>query len=109
MENYTMARPRKFDSEHHRRLRAKISAEVEHKRLMSLTQRGGDQSTKVFMYESVDEFGHPIDVIISSESEPGLGEIRSRFLPSIPIVPKLAKLIREARLAQVAQWRDSAG
>lgn len=94
-------RMKKFRLNHANELRA----ETEHKRLMSLTQNGGDRSRKVFMYETVDELGQTIDVIFSNESEPGEREIRSRFLPSVPIVPKLAATIRDSRLKQIGQWR----
>jgi hypothetical protein len=111
-----MVRPIKYTDPKHENLRkrvrlfrikhaAEISAEVEHKRLSNLKQNGGNQLPTVFLYELVDEFGQAFDVIISSESEPPARSRRSPLLPSISINPKLARMVRDARLSQLAEWR----
>jgi hypothetical protein len=92
---------RKFRTEHAAELRAK----AEHKRLMSLKLSRGSRHPTVFMYELVDESGQVFDIVISYESEPPAGAIRSPFLPSIPISARLARMLRDSRLKQLASWR----
>jgi hypothetical protein len=114
--NAIMGRQRKYNSEHHRKLRARVTrfradhaAEIretaEHKRLMSLKRVGGWRKQRYFLYEIVNESGKPIDVLITMEDQPPAGAIRSRFLPSVPMSPSLARMIRDARLSQLVEWR----
>jgi hypothetical protein len=115
--NTTMARPRKFSDIYHQKLRGRVAdfrarwsleikAERERKKLLRCTRNGGDKYPRAFLYEIVDEFGQTSDVIISIEPEPPIGAIRSQFLPSIPLGPRLARMFRDSRLKQIEELRS---
>jgi len=110
-----MGRPKQYDTEHHRSLRARVAKfrqanaprlrqEYEQQRLLVSGQHGGHKGKHYYLYESVNEAGQILDVIITTSAEPPIGARISQWLPRWPMSKPMATIFRESRIKQIAEW-----
>lgn len=114
-----MGRPIKYEDESHRKNREKVARhrarnrvkmieQLESARQQTIINKGLRKPWGSIVYDIVDENGQVVDVQVRYHTEPPPERGRlSDFLPHSPVDWPLAYALRRARLAQLAEWRDS--